>query len=362
MAQNGGIIGDMSYRPKFRINQTIRQLLAESEQIRARVGDGGVPVDFASSIRYRASVETIHSSTSIEGNPLTRQQVQAALHTKQKLSKLDYATLEVRNYKHALDYIAHRRHGEIELTTDDVLDLHRIITTDLLNETRCGRWRPGHVHIQGERGQVVYTAPAPRLVRRLMTDLIDWANEQIYVLHPVIVAGVLHERLAAIHPFADGNGRTARALALLYLTLHHYDCGACLSLDQYYASDRRAYYEILRQTNGKNFLQAGKADLTAWLEYFVAGYVSALKILEAEIKILALAFPVTPAASLQRIDEDLLRFAAKFGAITIAQAEMILPEVTRRTLQRHLQELVAQGRLRLDGESRRSRYVLAGVK
>ena len=261
------------------------------------------------------------------------------------------------NYKQALDYIDRRRRSGGDIALDDILKLHQIITDRLLDSTRNCKIRHRPVYIENEQHQIIYTAvDAPRVKNELI-DLLNWVKDNQFVLHPVIIGAIIHFHLAAIHPFSDGNGRTARATTALYLALAHYDNDGTLALDTYYASDRPSYYAILRRLSGENYTSSQQADLTPWLEYFTEGYLTSLRVLDAEIRLLSLA-TLTDKPALDRHDQDIISYAAKFGSLSISEAESILPELSRRTIQHHLKHLVDRGYLDLIGATHEAKYVL----
>lgn len=276
--------GSMSYHPKYTINNQIRSDLQQIEQLKNIVADARILPEVEASIRYRASVESIHSSTSIEGNPLNANEVRAVISSDKILTKEEYAEIEVQNYKHALDYIEERRHSGGEINFSDILELQRIISDRLLDRSRNGKIRRNPVYIENEKGNILYTAARPEDVEKEINSLLAWVKDSQFSLHPVIIAGIIHFQIAAIHPFAGGNGRTARAMTALYLALNQYDNHGALVLDSYYATDRSAYYAVLQLVNGKNDASSSKANLTPWLEYFTRGYLTSLRVLDAEIR------------------------------------------------------------------------------
>lgn len=112
-------------------------------------------------------------------------------------------------------------------------------------------------------GEVSFMPPPPEEVPLQMRELIEWLNSS-QQLHPVIVAGITHYELVRIHPFVDGNGRAARALATLVLYLRKFDIKQFFALDDYYDSDRRSYNNALKSVDENG-------NLTGWLEYFTDG-------------------------------------------------------------------------------------------
>ena len=352
----------MKYQPKYTITEKIKDNLFEIEKIKDQIRGKRILPEAEASIRLRASVESIHSSTSIEGNPLNVNEVRAIVASDKVLTREEYAEIEVQNYKKALDYIDVRRHGDFEITFDDILELHRIITDRLLDKTRNGKIRKNPVYVENEQHEVLYTAVEPDVIEIELAKLIDWIKESQFNIHPVIIAAIIHFRMAVIHPFADGNGRTARALTSLYLALNQYDSNGSLVLDSYYAEDRKAYYSILKLVNGKNYQTSSKADLTPWIEYFVKGFLTSLHVLDAEIRILNLAIFGEKTNFLDREDQDVLNYVLKFGSISISEAEAIMPEIHRRSVQRRMKKLVDNGYLKVVGEARDVRYMMEDEK
>lgn len=348
----------MSYILQYTINEKIRNNLQDIEKLKDKIRGSRILPETQASIRLRASVESVHSSTSIEGNPLNVNEVRVVITSDEILTKDEYAEIEVQNYKNALDYIDKRRYGSSEITLEDILELHRIITDRLLNKTRNGKIRKNPVYIENQDHEILYEAIDADKVEGALVELLDWVRESQFSVHPVIIAAVIHFRIAAIHPFADGNGRTARALTSLFLALNQYDCNGSLVLDSYYASDRRAYYAILQLLNGRNYASSVKSDLTPWLEYFTDGFLTSLHVLDAEIRMLNVAIVGKDVTDLDREGQDIISYVSKFGSISISEAEEILPEVSRRSLQRRLKDLVDGGYLELVGETHEARYVL----
>lgn len=352
----------MNYVPQYTLNEKIRGNLQGIEKLKNNIHGSRILPEVEASIRMRASVESIHSSTFIEGNPLNVNEVRAVITSGKILSKEEYAEIEVQNYKNALDYIDRRRRNSPEITLEDILELHRIITSRLLNKTRNGKIRKSPVYIENQDREILYVAIDADKIKNALNELLDWVNASQFSIHPVIIAAIIHFRIAAIHPFSDGNGRTARALTSLFLALNQYDCNGALSLDSYYASNRKAYYAILQLLCGENYTFSAKSDLTPWLEYFTDGFLTSLHVLDAEIRMINIAISDKDTATLDREDQDLISYISKFGSISISSAENILPEVSRRSIQRRLKQLVDDGYLELVGETHEAKYVLKEKK
>jgi Fic family protein len=123
----------------------------------------------------------------------------------------------------------------------------------------AGRYRAMRVQVGG------YVPPPPGEVPGLMRQLLEWWNDDAGALSPVLSSAIVHYRFEAIHPFADGNRRTGRALALWELYRRGFNTHHIFSVDEYYWEDRQRYYAALAA------VQAADEDLTAWLEYCAEG-------------------------------------------------------------------------------------------
>jgi len=189
---------------------------------------------------------------------------------------------EVLNYLKVLEDIDKLIHGK-KITEQEILGIHKMVTQETLeNPKDCGVYRNRYVVVANRlTGEVIFRPPLNEDVPKLVNDLVGWLNSSdTRELDPVISAGIAHYESVRIHPFVDGNGRTARVLATLILYLRGFDAKQFFCLDDYYDSDRQAYYGVLRSIDQRTL------DLTHWLEYFVEGVkVSILAIKERVIRL-----------------------------------------------------------------------------
>lgn len=239
------------------------------------------------SLRREARLHNAHSSTSIEGNRLTLEQVRA-LSEKKEVVASTKDKQEVSNYLQALDAIpkyAKKKAIDIKL----FLDIHRTIAKGTLREEKdCGVFRDRQVFV-GKRifdgtqlkEVVEYMPPDTKDVPKLTEEFLDWLNsEGAKKINPVILAGIAHYEIARIHPFIDGNGRTARLLATLVLFKSGFDHRRFFALDDYYDQDRSLYYAALKTA------QQAKGDITKWLEYLTEGVLHSIhKVKETIVKL-----------------------------------------------------------------------------
>ena len=341
------------FAPKYTITDELMTTIAEIESLHTSVAQARILPERAIELHYRATVEKTHSSTFIEGNPLTLKQVDSLLKGK-GLTRRKYAETEIRNYKKALDFIDKRKLTGAPLQYDDLIGLHELAMKDLLPDKKIGALRTGAVYIIDQDEKLKYTGVAARFVKKKLDDLLEWIKASKEKVHPCIASAILHYQFVSIHPFADGNGRAARLAAMLYLGIRSYDFNGSIVLDSYYAQDRNEYYAELHNCQGEKYREG--QDLTPWLSYFASGFLSSAKVLWAEITILSALRPLLERKHISRDEADLMNYAKQFGSVSLSEAEEILPNLSRRTLQRKLKELADNGYLAPEGSGRNTRY------
>ncbi|OGA25185.1 MAG: hypothetical protein A3I02_08830 [Betaproteobacteria bacterium RIFCSPLOWO2_02_FULL_67_26] len=254
----------MSYQPKFTITSRLLTLVQDIAVLRERIAGATIEVPWIPALQKDTRARNTHSSTAIEGNPLTLEQVRAVEEGRTLTAVPDRARREVVNYFAALRHIE-KRAGKKSITHEDVLRLHRIIAGRVMDQGDAGRYRTIRVRVGP------YSPPPPELVSGLMFELLEWWNRDSGSLTPVLSSAIVHYQFEAIHPFADGNGRTGRALALWELYRRGFDTHHIFSVDEYYWEGRPRYYAALQAVR-----QQGE-DLTSWLEYTAEGLLITLE-------------------------------------------------------------------------------------
>lgn len=248
----------MAYAPRFTISSDLLGSVEAIASLRERIQSAAVEVPWIPALQKDARSRNVHASTAIEGNPLTLEQVRALEEGRDLVEPSDRSKREVVNYLAGLRYIE-KRATKKRLVHEDILGLHRILAGEVMDQGEAGRYRSIAVRV----GR--YVPPRADEVSGLMFELLTWWNAEAAKLSPVLSSAILHYRFEAIHPFADGNGRTGRALALWELYRRGFDTHHIFSVDEYYWDDRARYYAAL----GAVFT-AGE-DLSGWLEYSAEG-------------------------------------------------------------------------------------------
>lgn len=253
----------MRYAPHFTITPALLARVEAVAALRERVQGAAVQVAWIPALQKDTRARNAHSSTAIEGNPLTLEQVRA-VEAGEALAVPARARREVVNYFAALRHVE-KQAAKKRIAHEDVLRLHRIVAGEVMDQGDAGRYRAMRVQV-GE-----YVPPPPGEVPGLMLELLEWWNDDAPVLSPVLSSAIVHYRFEAIHPFADGNGRTGRALALWELYRRGFDTHHIFSVDEFYWEDRPRYYAALQA------VQRQGEDLTSWLEYCAEGLQQTLE-------------------------------------------------------------------------------------
>lgn len=345
------------FSPRYTITAPILSAIAVIENARGHVDTARILPEAQVALRKQSTVESVNSSTRIEGNPLVRSQVEDALADREVHATVR-AVAEVRNYARAWAWVRARQAAPEPISTADLLHLHALTIGDLLPSEKSGQLRTGPVWVVDSVAgvdEVRYTAPDADRLPVLLDDLTSWLNAG--ETHPLIAAGLAHAYLAAIHPFADGNGRVARLLARLVLGRAGYGFRDALVLEDFYAADRQAYYAAVDL--GATYQARAEADATGWLLYFLQGFVTSVVRLAEQVAVLSATGTSGPPIRVTADQAVLLEYAVREGSVSLAEAVGLLPEVSRRTIQRTLRTLVDGGLLRDAGAGRATRYVPA---
>jgi len=234
----------VSYQPAYTITS---RLLGEVEQVAAlheRIQAAAVQVPWIPALQKDARIRNAHSSTAIEGNPLTLEQVRAIEEGREIPATAQRPRREVANYFAGLRFVE-KNAQRSAVTHAEVLKLHRIIAGSVMDQGTAGRYRTIRVRVGS------YVAPPPKKVQRMMSDLLAWWNIKAARISPVLSSAIIHHRFEVIHPFADGNGRAGRMLALWELYRRRFDTHHIFSIDEFYWKENE--------------------DLTSWLEYSAEG-------------------------------------------------------------------------------------------
>ena len=340
----------------FSFTPEIVRALQGIERARAEVQLTVLPPAVAEGLRLRARVRSTHFSTRIEGNRLTLIEAEQAVMQGRKFPGRERDTLEVQHYFQALAQIENWVDEGKPVTEERIRQLHALVFTG--KRARPTPYRDGQNVIRDGGGAIVYLPPESGDVPVLMRELVEWIhaaeNEQ-----PVpVIAGLAHYQFVTIHPFFDGNGRTARALATWLLYRGGYDLGKFYALEEFYFQDLDGYYNALVTHPHHNYYEGrNEADITPWLAYFVKSMTVVFEMVAREVREKALQRDEISEALLRKLDRRarmVLGLFARQESISANEVANILG-LSPRQVRDLLTDWVNAGWLLVNDASRKSR-------
>jgi Fic family protein len=342
------------FSPKYQITDEISCYLSDIAEVKSLVDHAKLLPSREFTLRRTTSIKLAHSSTSIEGNSLEEYQIKKLLDGDKVIAQKDEIR-EVQNYFRAL-HLVDRYAKKSEITVSNILNFHKTVIDGLVEESKVGVFRPGPIYITNQ-AQVVYTGPNSKKVKMLVEELVSWLSIS-HDIHPVIRAGLLHYQFVTIHPFSDGNGRSARLLTLLHLYQSGWDFRKSLALDEFYNTNRLNYYQSLQ--TGESYKSRQSVDLTDWLTYFTRGFwESALKLKE-QVLSLQVGGGDIAARHLNSDELKIIDFVLTLGKVTSEDVVDILG-VPKRTAQSKLNRLESYLILEKIGSGPSTYYALAKI-
>src|SRR3972149_1291749 len=266
------------FKPNFSFTNKIVRNLTLIAGSRAMILNAHLIPKWEISLRREAILKSAHSSTAIEGNPLSLEEV-SKLAAGRDIMVRRKDKQEVLNYLKVLEMVPDFAEKN-PFTIKDFLKIHKIVTNKALeNQGDEGVFRNREV-IVGNRftGEVVYKPPSTDEVPLLVDSFLNWFNsKEVNEIDSVIHAGITHYEIVRIHPFIDGTGRTARVMATLVLYKRGFDVKRFATLDDYYDHDRNSYYRALKNVDQRTL------NLTGWLEYFTDGVAVSIKAVKDKV-------------------------------------------------------------------------------
>ena len=298
-----------------------------------------------------ATIESIGSSTRIEGSRLSDREVERLLSALQIKSFSTRDEQEVAGYAKVMEMVF-SSWQDIALTENHIKQLHR----DLLTYSEKDAWHRGNYKTSsnsvvafdedGKQLGVVFETATPFDTPRLMTELVAWFKDEHAAaqLHPLLLIGICMVVFLEIHPFQDGNGRLSRVLTTLLLLQAGYAYVPYSSLESVIEQSKEGYYLALRQTQGT--IRTESPNWQPWLVFFLRALAEQVRRLNRKVEREKIVLAALPELSLQIVE-----FAREHGRVTMGDA-MRLTGGNRNTLKQHFRALVNRGQLRQRGAGR----------
>jgi len=354
----GRKIGHMINSDTIQITPEILGLIAKIDEFKgAWRALGTMAPDRLSALRRVATIESIGSSTRIEGSKLSDRDVERLLSNLQIKTFTTRDEQEVAGYAEVMDLVF-ASWADITLTENHIKQLHR----DLLVYSEKDSWHRGNYKSSsnsvvafdenGSQLGVVFETATPLDTPRLMTELVTWIQDERSSarLHPLLLIGLWVVIFLEIHPFQDGNGRLSRVLTTLLLLQAGYSYVPYSSLESVIEMNKEAYYLALRQTQGT--IRTEAPNWQPWLLFFLRSLAEQMRRLNKKVEREKLVLAPLPELSLQIVE-----FTREHGRMTMADA-IRLTGSSRNTLKQHFRALVEQGHLNQLGSGRGVWYEL----
>lgn len=273
------------WTPKFTITPAINRMLLKAEAIRTEINSMTIPAAAEAEIRHNIKIRSTHYSTYIEGNRLTLKETEQAV-TKKQVSFFgrERDVKEVRNYWNALIKVEQWAESKTELTETLIKKIHAIA-----HDGKPGKstpYRGGQNVIKDSKsGRIIYMPPEAKDVPGLMKEMVSWViKSEKEELAPPIIAALAHYQFVTIHPYFDGNGRTARLLATYLIQKNGYGLHGLYSMEEHHAKELGKYYKALETHPHHNYYEGREsADLTQWLDYFISMLLKAYEGVDNEM-------------------------------------------------------------------------------
>lgn len=315
---------------------------------------GRLAPDRLSVLRRVATIESIGSSTRIEGVKLTDSEIEHLLSGLDIQSFRSRDEEEVAGYAKLMESIFESFH-DIRLSENHIKQLHKILldysTKDLRHR---GEYKKLANHVEafdshGKSIGIIFETATPFDTPQKMHDLIAWTCAEVNKAetHILLIIAIFIIRFLAIHPFQDGNGRLSRALTTLLLLQAGYHYVPYSSLERIIEENKEDYYKTLRR--GQSTLDQSEEYLNDWISFFIECLVQQKNILENKIEREKLMAPLSP------LSEKIVAFVAQHGKIRVQDAVAIIG-ANRNTIKDHLKQLVQSGYLIKRGQGRGTWY------
>ncbi|MDA3933634.1 MAG: Fic family protein [Gammaproteobacteria bacterium] len=316
---------------------------------------GVLAPDRLSALRRVATIESIGSSTRIEGSRLSDQEVASLL---KEIKVRKFATRdeqEVAGYAGVMTSLF--RHADaMDFTENHIRQLHRdLLIYSEKDERHRGHYKTGSNHViafdaDGNEIGLVFDTATPSATPSLMTELVTWTNNALekHELHSLLVIAIFTVVFLEIHPFQDGNGRLSRVLSTLLLLKSGYAYVPYSSLESVIEASKESYYIALRNT--QKTIRTEMPDWQPWVAYFLRALRVQKQHLKAKIEREQILIATLPELSVR-----ILQHATAHGRLTLSQI-VELTKANRNTIKKHLQSLVANRHLSQHGKGKGTWY------
>jgi len=357
--------------PSFTITHNLLTYISKIEAAKSLIDTAALVPAWEAKFRDDAMTRTVHFGTKIEGNDLTQAQAEQIVRLSTVVDSKAVAEQagiiarerdiqEVINYRNVIKWIDQWEQfvsKPIALSEDILKTLHSLTMQRLLDPEYIGSYRDKQVVVRSAAdGAVAFRPPVSVEIPYLVEEFFAWLNSpETTQVHPIFRAAITHYQIVYIHPFIEGNGRTARALANLVLYSSGYDFKRFFSLEKYFDDDVERYYQALLSVQ-----QQQQHDMTYWLEYFCYGLAIEIEKVKHQVlklsKDLKMQKDLGQQVALSERQIVILELLRNQKEITSYDAQSVLPNVSVDTILRDLKDLLSKGVIEKQGVTKGVTY------
>ncbi len=342
------------FNPKYTISNRLLSNIKRITEIISDLNSRSFSGVILAELEKRAREISAFSSTSIEGNPLPLTDVKKILKTRPE--HIRDSEKEILNYNQALvelnDLIKSKKQiFDLPL----ILKIQKTITHNLIETYRSGQLRKEPVFVNNPKTrQTAYLPPDHSDVPKLMNELFNYIEKQKYLVDPLILAGIFHKQFVIIHPFIDGNGRTARLSAKVLLAKMGLDTFNLFGFENYYNKNVSKYFQEVGLL-GNYYDIRDQIDFTSWLEYFTDGIIDELLRVNKEL----IKENASPKKELKNHHQKIISYIKKHGYISDRDYAKLTSRA-KPTRNLDFRKLIGMGIIKKLGKGKATYYKLRG--
>lgn len=360
------------FLPRYEITHKILRHFGAIEAAKEVIEGAPLIPIYEKKFKDEMAARTVYHATRLDGNELSLEETQKIIEGR-KIVAADRDIQEIINYRNVLRYLEEaekqaREDRNFLFKESHLFKINSLVVERVVPKAEAGRYRQAQVVLKNSAtGEIIFRPPPAVEVPFYVAEFLEWLNkvndEEVL---PVFSAGIGLYLLYCIHPFVEGNGRTARGFGSLILFAKGYSVRKIFSLEEYFDTHAEEYYRVLLETD-KTHQQIFQRNLTPWLEFFTLALASELTAVKETIKKLSADGKLKELlggkqVTLTERQVKLMEYLEEYGEIKMSDAKEIIPMVSEDTLLRDFQILIKNGIIRKRGVTKSSVYLLRAPK
>ena len=342
----------------FKTNQQILKLISYIDSFKGKWNIVEQKENiYLKELRKIATIESIGSSTRIEGAQLTNEEI------KELLDNMEITKLKTRDQQEVVGYydvleIIYESFPDISISKNYIQQLHqRLLKYSIKDDRHRGNYKnlSNKVVANYPDGtqKIIFNTTEPHLVENEMTDLINWTNEQLKIseIHPLVIIGLFIYEFLSIHPFQDGNGRLSRLLTNLLLLKNDYQFVQYVSFENLIEQKKKSYYEALM--DGQKDRYTDTERINSWILFFLSSLETLTQRLEQKYDVFK-----SKGGYLNDRQKRIKDFIEKEQPIKLSDLSKVFTDITIHTLKKDLQYLKTEQIIDSIGKNRGTIYMI----